>query len=123
VEFLMSSLENLRSITTKPQLAQALGVDAAFLTRCLYIYRPSTQYHQFKVKKKSGGFRIISAPSEELKSLQKHLSNLLLDCIDEINFQRYPKSQLAQPKLRKNGDIDYSAEVLKIKIPTAGAKH
>lgn len=118
----MSRLKRLRSASTKPQLAKVLEVDAAFLTRCLYINKTQNQYHQFSIAKKSGGARLISAPSKELKSLQKKLSLLLLDCIDEINAEKYPRSQLAKPKIRKNGDPDYSAEVLKIKIPTAETK-
>lgn len=118
----MSKLKYLKSISTKPNFAKILGVDASFLTRCLYVNKPQNQYHQFSIDKKSGGKRIINAPSEELKSLQKSLSNLLLDCIDEINAEKFPKSQLIKPKLRKNGDNDYAAEVLKIKIPTAETK-
>jgi RNA-directed DNA polymerase len=118
----MSRIAYLKSISTKPGFAHALGVDAAFLTRCLYINKPENQYHQFTIDKKSGGKRVISAPSKELKSLQSSLSNLLLDCIDEINSEKFPKSQFAQPKTRKNGDNDYAAEVLKIKISTAESK-
>ncbi|EAW26968.1 RNA-directed DNA polymerase (Reverse transcriptase) [Alteromonadales bacterium TW-7] len=118
----MSKLKRLRSASTKPQLARVLEVDAAFLTRCLYINKTQNQYHQFSIAKKSGGTRLINAPSKELKSLQKKLSILLLDCIDEINAEKYPRSQLVKPKLRKNGDPDYAAEVLKIKISTAETK-
>ncbi|ANQ17082.1 retron Ec67 family RNA-directed DNA polymerase/endonuclease [Vibrio natriegens] len=118
----MSKLKYLKSVSTKPGFAKALGVDAVFLTRCLYINQPETQYHQFSIAKKSGGKRVITAPSDELKSLQKRLSILLLDCIDEINATKYPNSQRARPKLRKNGDPDYAAEVLKIKVPTTEIK-
>ncbi|WP_318422962.1 retron Ec67 family RNA-directed DNA polymerase/endonuclease [Photobacterium leiognathi] len=118
----MSKLKYLKNISTKPQFAKILGVNSSFLTRCLYINRPETQYHEFFINKKSGGQRLINAPSSELKSIQKKLSILLLDCIDEINKEKYPKSQLAKQKLKKNGDNDYAAEVLKIKIPTAEAK-
>lgn len=118
----MSKLKHLKSASTKPSFAKALGLDAAFLTRCLYINKPETQYHQFSIAKRSGGKRVINAPSEELKSLQKSLSTLLLDCIDEINATKYPNSQLSNPKLRKNGESDYAAEVLKIKITTSEKK-
>ncbi|EHV5552901.1 retron Ec67 family RNA-directed DNA polymerase/endonuclease [Vibrio vulnificus] len=118
----MSRLKRLKSASTKPEFAKVLGIDAAFLTRCLYINKPENQYHQFSIPKKSGGERLINAPSEELKSLQKNLSILLLDCIDEINAEKYPDSQWSKPKLRKNGDPDYAAEVLKIKIPNAQVK-
>ncbi|MBV7596909.1 retron Ec67 family RNA-directed DNA polymerase/endonuclease [Aeromonas sp. sia0103] len=118
----MLNLERLKQISTKPDFAKLLGVDAAFLTRTLYIVKPDNQYSQFTIDKKSGGKRIINAPSDELKSLQKKLSNLLLDCIDEINAKKFPKSQSIKPKLRKNDENDYAAEVLKIKIPTSESK-
>lgn len=113
----MSKLNYLKSISTKPKLAKALNISPKFLTHCLYIVRPENQYHQFNIDKKSGGQRIISAPSDELKSLQVALSKLLLDCVGEINASKYPKSQLASPKLKKNKlDLDDVAKVLKIKI-------
>ncbi len=118
----MSKLKYLRKISTKPQFARLLGVDAAFLTRCLYVNKPKNQYHQFTIDKKSGGKRTIDAPSDELKSLQKKLSELLLDCIDEINFEKLPKSQKAQPKQSPTGTNDYTAEVLKIKIQSSLTK-
>ncbi len=118
----MSKLKLLKSVSTKPDFAKVLEVDAAFLTRCLYINKPKNQYHQFSIAKKSGGKRVIHAPSEELKSLQKSLSKLLLDCIDEINAAKFPNSQSSKPKRRKNKELDYAAEVLKIKIPTTEIK-
>ncbi|KJG42738.1 retron Ec67 family RNA-directed DNA polymerase/endonuclease [Photobacterium angustum] len=118
----MSKLNRLRIASSKPDFAKVLEVDSSFLTRVLYINKPESQYHKFTIAKKSGGLREISAPSIELKSLQKSLSKLLLDCIDEINAKKYPYSQLNKPKLRKNGENDYAAEVLKIKIPTSSIK-
>lgn len=118
----MSKLKYLKSISTKPSFAKALGVDPRFLTRCIYITRPENQYIQFTIDKKSGEKRIINAPKDDLKSLQKKLSILLLDCIDEINISKYPSSQLAQPKMRNKNDLDYAAEVLKIKIQSTESK-
>lgn len=122
LEKFMSKLEKLRKTSTKPELASILGVNASFLTRCLYMQKPETQYHRFEIDKKSGGKRIIDAPSDELKSLQKKLSNLLLDCIDEINSLKFPDSYLAKPKTRSNGELDFAAKILKIKIPSSESK-
>ncbi len=55
---IMSKLELLKQITTKPQLAALLGVKAQFLTHVLYKIKPSTQYTQFSIPKKSGGTRL-----------------------------------------------------------------
>lgn len=87
----MSKLEALKQITTKPQLAALLGVKAQTLTHVLYVLTPATQYTEFKIPKKSGGTRNILSPSDKLKSLQSSLSNLLLDCIDEINENKKNK--------------------------------
>ncbi len=87
----MNKLEALRKITTKPELAMLLGVKASFLTHVLYRLKPSTQYTSFTIPKKTSGNRTIFAPSERLKRLQSSLSNLLLDCIDEINKSKKEK--------------------------------
>jgi len=88
---MMSQLEALRKITTKPELATLLGVKATFLTYTLYKFPISTQYTQFTIPKKNGDIRTIFSPSDKLKSIQSSLSNLLLDCIDEINEPKQKK--------------------------------
>ncbi|RTR38193.1 RNA-directed DNA polymerase [Shewanella canadensis] len=70
----------LKQAKTKPQLASLLGVSASFLTRVLYKPGANTHYHKFDIPKKSGGIRKISAPTSELKDIQRKLSDLLLDC-------------------------------------------
>jgi len=112
----MTKLEALKQITTKKELAALLGVKTSFLTYTLYFIKPHTQYTQFKVPKKSGGDRIISAPNGKLKTLQKKLSTLLLDCIDEINKAKFPKAEAFK---HSNDQIKYSP-ILKVKI--GGAK-
>ncbi|WP_228519551.1 retron Ec67 family RNA-directed DNA polymerase/endonuclease [Morganella morganii] len=80
----------LKQAKTKPELASLLDVSAAFLTRTLYrpgeLSHVNSHYHQFDITKKSGGVRKISAPSDELKELQRRLSDLLLDCKEVIHF-------------------------------------
>ncbi|MDB2373174.1 retron Ec67 family RNA-directed DNA polymerase/endonuclease [Psychrosphaera haliotis] len=118
----MSRLSNLQTVKTKPDLAHALKVEPVFLTRCLYVDKPQTQYHKFEIEKKSGGKRIICAPSKDLKSLQSALSSLLLDCIDEINKIKFPRSQLASPKMLSVTKKDHIAETLKIKVSSSEIK-
>jgi RNA-directed DNA polymerase len=123
MELFMSKLNYLRSISSKPEFAKALNISPKFLTHTLYIVRPENRYHTFNIDKKSGGQRKINAPSDELKSLQSALSKLLSECMDEINSSKYPKSQSASPKMKKNKvDSDYAAEVLKIKIPSSAIR-
>lgn len=85
---IMSKLEALRRIKTKSEFAALLEIDASILTYVLYVLKPNTQYTSFKLEKKSGGERIISAPSDRLKSIQSSLSKLLQDCRDEINSSK-----------------------------------
>ena len=87
----MGKLEALKKITTKPKLAALLGVKAQTLTHVLYVLKPATQYTGFTIPKKSGGVRNILSPSDKLNGLQSSLSNLLLDCIDEINETKKKK--------------------------------
>ncbi|MCH7375919.1 retron Ec67 family RNA-directed DNA polymerase/endonuclease [Aeromonas sp. MR19] len=111
----MSKLQDLKKATTKPDLAHVLGVKPSVLTYCLYVLKTENQYTQFKIPKKTGGERVINAPTGKLKTIQSLLSNLLLDCLDEINHKAFPKSQLAKETVK-------NAEVLKIKCSTALVK-
>lgn len=81
----MIKISALRALKTKPELALLLGINASHLTNVLYRMRLENQYKSFTIAKKSGGFRTIHAPSEELKPIQAALSLLLQDCIQEIN--------------------------------------
>ncbi len=114
----MTKLEALKQITTKKELAALLGVKTSFLTYTLYFIKPHTQYTQFKMLKKSGGERIISSPNGKLKTLQKKLSILLLDSIDEINKAKFPKAEAFK---HSNDQIKYSP-ILKVKIGSAKIK-
>ncbi|RYZ78940.1 MAG: RNA-directed DNA polymerase, partial [Proteobacteria bacterium] len=68
-----------------------MEIDSSHLTNVLYRLRPETQYKSFTIRKKSGGDRTIHAPSDELKSIQKALSDLLQDCAQEIDKSKGPK--------------------------------
>lgn len=78
------SLLKLQEAQTKPDLAKLLGLKSHFLTYILYKTDIDSHYKEFEVKKKTGGVRVISAPSPELKDIQRRLSKLLLDCKDAI---------------------------------------
>jgi retron-type reverse transcriptase len=101
----MPRLLALKKAETKVELAAILGVKASFLTHTLYVKDPANQYYQFIVPKKSGGHRIINAPTDELKDLQARLSMLLLDCIDEINDLKKIDSTLSHGFVRNKSII------------------
>jgi len=90
----MRKIDALRAVRTKPELARLLGVRASELTYVLYVLKPATQYVSFKIPKKSGGERTIHSPSDRLKVIQSSLSDLLLDCIDDINKSKPGKPHL-----------------------------
>lgn len=116
----MSKLRKLKSITTKQEFADLLGVKASFLTYVLYVLRPENQYTQFSIPKKNGGNRVINAPVEKLKSLQSSLSNLLLDCVDEIDKAKFPVSEINKNKDKNSKSNNH--EILKVKVPDADIK-
>lgn len=100
----MSELKKLKSIKTKPQFARLLGFKPSTFTYYLYIVKREDQYFKFSIPKKGGGERIINAPTETLKSIQSSLSNLLLNCLDEINKDKFPDSELVE-ETTKNSNV------------------
>ncbi len=101
----MNTITKLKNCQTKVDLAILLNCKPSYLTYLLYKTNPSDRYTQFTVGKKSGGTRNINAPIEKLKTLQKNLSDLLLDCIDDINSTRAKKSTLAHGFVRERSII------------------
>ncbi|WP_335673592.1 retron Ec67 family RNA-directed DNA polymerase/endonuclease [Vibrio alginolyticus] len=76
------------------------------------------QYTQFKIPKKNGGERIINSPSDKLKTIQKSLSNLLLDCLDEINKINFPNSEFSRPRANNSKHLKVKCSNSKIKQPS-----
>lgn len=114
----MQRLQALKKATTKPDLARLLGVKPSVLTYCLYIVQTENQYSQFKIPKKNGGMRIINAPSGVLKTIQSSLSDLLLDCLDEINHEKFPNSELAKETAKNSKFLKIKCSNAKIKQPS-----
>lgn len=94
----LKNIAILRKLSTRKEFAAVLGVKTSTLTHILYVLKPSTQYDQFELIKRSGGKRVINAPKKGLKHLQSRLSKLLQDCFDEILESRFP-----QPKIKDFG--------------------
>ena len=109
----MKKLSALKKIRTKPELAKLLDVAPKNLTYTLYKIERKDLYSSFNIPKRNGGIRTISAPVSRLKLIQSKLSNLLQDCIDEINKAKHNKSsKLAHGFVRK-GSIITNANVHK----------
>jgi RNA-directed DNA polymerase len=58
-------------------LAQALNLEPKILNYILYKIPDFNKYHDFEIPKRSGEMRMISAPSQKLKSIQKKLAKIL----------------------------------------------
>ncbi|MBU6954615.1 retron Ec67 family RNA-directed DNA polymerase/endonuclease [Hahella sp. HN01] len=114
----MSRLENLRAVVSRPQLANLLGIRPSFLTYTLYVRGVSSQYCKFSIPKKAGGKRYIKAPQKELKYIQSALSTLLLDCLDEINKEKFPKSELVSPKAEHSKTLKVKCNSARVKQPS-----
>ncbi|MDR3367987.1 retron Ec67 family RNA-directed DNA polymerase/endonuclease [Rhodoferax sp.] len=81
----MSQLQKLREATTLAELAELLNFKAQGITYLLFKLTDSQRYFEFEISKRSGGTRTISAPTEKLKRLQSNLTNLLSNCLKELD--------------------------------------
>jgi len=97
----MSQLQSLKSAVSLPDVAALLRYRAHTLRFVLYGKRPEDKYRSFQILKRGGGSRLINAPINELKLLQSHLSDLLQDCVAEINKAKGLKDELAHGFKRK----------------------
>jgi 5S rRNA maturation endonuclease (ribonuclease M5) len=81
----MSRLNALKSATTLNELASLLRLKPAALSYVLFKHPDYAKYTTFEIPKRSGGTRVIQAPINRLKLVQRKLSDLLQDCAEEIN--------------------------------------
>jgi len=81
----MSRLDALKTATSLHDLAQLLNFKPKAVSYILYKQPAATKYTTFEIPKRNGGHRTIKAPVDGLKLLQRRLSDLLQDCVQEIN--------------------------------------
>ena len=91
-----ATLEELKAAHTLRDLAGLLKIKPSSLAYILYKYDPAKKYTTFQIPKRSGGHRTIKAPTLAIKLIQRKLSDLLQDCVDEINTQTGRKDISAQ---------------------------
>jgi RNA-directed DNA polymerase len=91
----MSQLQRLKSAQTLHDVAELLDFQPKMLAYILYKKPPQTKYTRFTIPKRMGGVREISAPSEDLMLLQRHLSDLLQDCMEELKKTNQWENKLA----------------------------
>ena len=78
----MSHLQTLREAQSLDDVAKILNYTPAGLAFNLYKLPDAAKYTVFEIPKRSGGKRIIKAPSDRLALLQRRLANLLMLCVD-----------------------------------------
>jgi len=91
----MSQLQALKSASSLHDVAALLGFKPKALSYILYRKAPGAKYKAFTIPKAGGGARSIQAPSDELKLLQRRLSDLLQDCVEELNLDNKWKDGIA----------------------------
>ena len=101
----MSSLERLKSATSRKDLAELLGYKPKSLAYILYKIKDGEKYTEFSIPKKNGGVRQIKAPIDQLKQLQRRLADLLNQCFDEINKKGKQKKSISHGFRKKHSII------------------
>jgi retron-type reverse transcriptase len=80
----LSKYVQLRGAASLSDIAELLGFSPSGLSYVLYKQAENEKYLKFKIPKKSGGHREISAPLGPLKAIQRNLATLLNECRAEI---------------------------------------
>ena len=101
----MSRLASLQSVATLSEVANLLLFKPSALAYILYIKPAAQRYKTFSIPKRNGETRMIKAPDHDLKLIQKRLSELLQDCVDEINAAKNRKDKVAHGFKRKRSII------------------
>jgi RNA-directed DNA polymerase len=101
----MSRLATLKAAASLSDVAKLLGFKPKAVSYILYKQTAATKYKTFQIPKRNGGQRTIKAPIDALKLLQRKLSDLLQDCVDEINAATQRKDRTAHGFRRKRSII------------------
>jgi RNA-directed DNA polymerase len=101
----MSRLASLKAATSLSDVAKLLAFKPKAVSYILYLHPEASKYKTFQIPKRNGGQRTIKAPVNALKLLQRRLSDLLQDCVDEINIARQRKDRTAHGFKRKRSII------------------
>lgn len=101
----MSQLLLLRGATSLQDVATLLQFQAKSIAYIIYKKPIQLRYKAFQISKRNGGVREIKAPEPDLRLLQQRLSQLLQNCVDEINDSKKLKDDLAHGFKRKKSII------------------
>lgn len=82
-----------------------LGFTPKGLAFVLFKLKPEAKYKTFTISKKTGGTRLIQAPTEQLKLLQERLGALLNDCLDDIEAAHPARRRVSHAFQRKRSIV------------------
>ncbi|TCV26933.1 MULTISPECIES: retron Ec67 family RNA-directed DNA polymerase/endonuclease [Vibrio] len=101
----MNSIEKLKKCSSRNDLSILLDVKPSILSYVLFVESDASKYQEFTISKKTGGERLIKAPNDRLKEIQKSLSDLLLGCIDDINKEKNISNTLSHGFVKEKSII------------------
>lgn len=106
----MTQLIKLKSAKNLHYVAALLGFKASALSFILYKMAETAKYKKFDIPKRYGGARKICAPLPELKLIQRRLSDLLQNCVEEINKVNGLNDRISHGFKRKRSIISNAKE-------------
>lgn len=104
----MSALLRLKSAKNIKDLAFILGYEPKKLSFILYKIPENEKYISFEISKKDGGKRLIEAPNQQIKKLQKHLCNILTSC--SVELAKEAPNNILSHGFKKGASIQTNAQ-------------
>ena len=101
----MFRITSLKAAKSLRDLAKLLDYRPKTVSYILYKQPETSRYATFEIPKRNGGCRTIKAPTKKLKVLQRKLSDLLQDCVDEIEIDKKRKDRTAHGFKRERSII------------------
>ncbi len=101
----MSALEKLKKASSRRDLALLLGYKPKGLAYIIYKIKDEEKYIEFSIPKKDGSERLIKAPVDQLKKLQRRLAYILNQCFEEINKKGKQKKSISHGFRKKHSII------------------
>lgn len=105
----MSQLTALRTAKSLTDVARLLNFKPSALSYVLYKMPNAEKYRSFDIAKRYGGTRTICAPEKRLKLLQRRLSDMLQNCLEEINANEKRRDQISHG-FKRNKSIVTNAQ-------------
>lgn len=88
-------MNTYEDITSLNELSKIINTPKKKLTYVLYVKKVENLYTNFKLQKKSGGERVINAPSKDLKDIQRKIVKILLKQQKVFLYENNIKSNIA----------------------------